>query len=100
MNRAHLEYWRQHCCTPEWARKLVAKDPLISVDTVINASAPASDHRTAANNLIVILKSIRKREGSLRPTLARLAEQPETVYSPKRRAGYCRRWLNRINRTL
>jgi hypothetical protein len=52
------------------------------------------DPSFVAHNLIVSIK--RKREESLKQYLYRRMQDPQTLISPKRVSGYCKKWLVRI----
>jgi hypothetical protein len=103
LTRAHAEYWRQRKTpAPQWAAKL---DPVhrVTIDGLVNAHAGIKDqdYHLAAGNLMVILRSARKRgRDELITSLTRMSSSPGTIMNPKRRAGYCRKWLRRIQRSI
>lgn len=94
----HLAYWAWHKA-PSWAQGISPKRNHPSVDQIVNANAAIrlTDGEMQANNTLVLLRSARRR-GELADTLYRLANTPSTLISPKRRMGYARKWLCKLNK--
>lgn len=100
LNRDHMLYWRaRKSPAPQWFGQIAGHDDntVPKIDALINGHAGIreTDGRRQAVNTLMILRSARKR-GALMELLERMASNPHTVVNPKRRAGYCRKWLKRI----
>lgn len=92
IGQSHIDLWMIRR-GPEWARRGKSRP---DINPIINSRALEPQYKfTAAHNLIVILKSMRKR-GALLHGLRDMAENPGTLIDPKRRKAYCIKWLKRI----
>lgn len=99
ITQAHLHFWerKKGVAVPKWATGLESA-PEISIHTLINAQVPSKKLSNALNNTLVLLHFARKRgSDSLKQTLYRMATDPQTTIDPKRRAGYCRKWLEKMS---
>lgn len=96
LTKTHLEYWAKRKA-PKWARQISTVSPHPTIDAVVNANAgfARKDGEAQAHNTLGILRSARKR-GVLLGTLAEMSVCPSTVVNPKRRIGFCQKWLARI----
>ena len=96
LTKTHLEYWAKRKA-PKWARQIGAKSPHPTIDAIVNANAGFTwkDGDAQAHNTLSILHGARKR-GVLLETLERMSVSAGTVVNPKRRIGFCRKWLMRI----
>lgn len=77
----------------------MVNDPVKLVDACVNANAGISVTRgeLAAHNLMILIR--RSREGGRYELIGRLrdiANEPGTMISPKRRAGFALRWYRRL----
>lgn len=103
ISEAHIAFWRaKKSPAPKWFRQAkgyVAELSVVAIDRLVNAHAGIrlTEGEMQAHTTLVILRSARKR-GNLQQLLARMAQTPQTVVNPKRRAGYCRKWLARIEK--
>jgi hypothetical protein len=96
ITKAHLDYYRQRMAPiPQWAAHVAEKERQVSVHELIDAHLTMPERRYDALSLVSILVSARKR-GQLSNVLREISEQPGCLIRPERRAGYARRWLNRI----
>lgn len=92
VRQTHIDLWMiRH--GPEWARREISPP---DINSIINLRALEPRYKfTVAHNLIVILKSMRKR-GALLHGLRDMADNPGTLIDPHRRKAYCIKWLKRI----
>lgn len=93
VTQLHLAYWRQRACgsLPKWARALSATDRRITVDDLLTSAEPRHKKHLEAYNLLVILRSARKRD-QLRSIMRYIAEYAGS----SRRRGYVKKWLLKI----
>lgn len=94
--KTHLDYWAKRKA-PKWAHEIGAKSPHPTINAIVNANAGFTwkDGEAQAHNTLVILRGARKR-GVLLETLEGMSVSAGTVINPKRRLGFCRKWLARI----
>lgn len=96
--QVHVEFWRQRTTRiPKWMADVQPRRP-VTIDEVVNAHAGIRVERNDAGSLLMILRLKGKRGGreELISGLVQMSVSPETVINPKRRSGYCRKWLARI----
>lgn len=105
LTEAHIRFWRaKKAPTPAWFKGVKAFERIAapSIDGLVNAHAGIrlKDNELAAHNALAILRSMRKHAGNqgVRDWLFSMSVNPGTIIDPKRRAGYCRKWLKRIER--
>ncbi len=91
----HARYWLSKNA-PAFIKGSAAP---VSIHTLIPQGDPVELDRAkrCAGNTLAILAGYRRRTGSCRAILTQMAEYPGTVIDPKRRAGYCAKWLRKLN---
>lgn len=94
ITQSHVDLWMLRR-GPKWVSEWKGHHP--NINAMINAKVRTQVPRyeLAANNLLVILRGMRKR-GVLLHGLQGMAQNPGTLISPQRRRGYCIKWLRRI----
>lgn len=90
---------------PQWAKdmraaeqKARASTPLI--DVVVNAHAwiRVTSGECAAHNLMMLVSSCQRRTpDALTEYLESIARNPQCAISPKRRAGFARKWARKLS---
>jgi len=93
ITKSHIEFWT--------AKHLPGFAPTInppSIHKLINCQIPKhlrEPQYLQAHKTLGILRLVRKR-GKLLTRLYEMMNNPQTTLNPKRRAAFCRKWLNRI----
>lgn len=113
LSKLHVKYWRERQREPEWVDAVFAelshkqrftlyKTPRheVTIDQIVNTNAQgmASGRNTEAQNVLSILR-LAARNGGLRECLERMARN-HYGDSSKRRIGYARKWLGRIQKEV
>jgi hypothetical protein len=99
---ADLSFYRHRQPLPTWALGLEQRptyyEPTAEIDIVVNAHAGIrhTNGEVAVHNLLAILRSKRRRGAHVDIALARIAENPECVIHPEKRAAFARKWLQRL----
>ncbi len=90
--------------TPRWSARIrrhpYSESRTSWVDRLVEAHAkvrPTSGELTA-HNLLSILRSQRRRGEDLEASLRTIAEHPECMIDPKKRAAFARKWAERMTR--
>lgn len=97
-----LSFYRHKQPLPAWAAGLEDRptyyDPPSEIDVVVNAHAGVkhTSGEMAVHNLLAILRSKRRRGEHLDLALARIADNPECLINPEKRAAFARKWLERL----
>ena len=98
ISKIHVDFWTRRK-SPEWVLSFLKEKKINrpTIDDVVNAheGRKLSNGVIQAHNTLGILRSARNR-GALLETLEEMSAHPGTVINPKRRAGFCRKWLARI----
>ena len=96
LTKAHTEFWHAHKSKSLRGAPAIASP---SIHKMVNdhAGIRMTSGEMAANNLLVILRSARRRGRSeLLQVMLQMAFSPGTVMSAERRAGYCLKWYTKI----
>ena len=98
ITRAHYDFWCQKKMNVSWYKPSNRMN-LLTTNISIHKLIPNNDKDyLEASNLLSILKSIKNRKGSnkLVEALFDMGKNPGTISNPKRRAAYCKKWLDKI----
>jgi hypothetical protein len=96
ITQSHYTFWMEkRTPTPTWAASIAPKRAAVSVHDLINTAA-GETFESEPRHTLLILRSCRKREGTVIPQLIVMSQHPGTVIDPHKRQAYCRRWLRRL----
>lgn len=93
LTQLHLDYWQERD-VPDWASQIKHRKQKVSIHTLINVQS--NNRRSSeSNNLMQILKMVRRRKCTVFNKLQSIALNPCPTDS-KRRVAFARKWLKRI----
>lgn len=92
ITQEHYQFWCERKARVGWFQ---SKNPPTSIHRLIpRQKNPGDDNCT--HNTLNLLKSVRRRKGTILNYLERLACDPGTVVNPKKRSALARKWAARI----
>lgn len=102
--RTDLEFYRSKQPVPAWVQKIDPQpkmpfsEPTALIDVVIAAHARIrpSSGEMAADNLLAIVRSWRRRGLNLAAKLQVISKNPECAINPEKRAAFARKWALRL----
>lgn len=97
--KSDLEFY-QSKRTPAWAKRIEKPPASIStaIDTCVNAHAGFryTKGELAAHNLLTLIRGAVRRNQDLRQCLLVIANHPECLLDPHKRASFARKWARRV----
>lgn len=94
VTRNHLKYWQERQPLPSWVSRIEYKERPVNIHALINSQADIKV-TSEPHNTLSILKSYRKRTGTVVRALVDMTLEPGCIHGA-RRSAYCRKWLRRI----